>query len=83
MLPFSTLLANCCVICSNSMLDANMTPPQNSNFNVFKVHYLPTKVNFTQFNVNYNSIKVSNVTGNDSGWNLDYLQLAGDLRKTP
>ena len=43
MLSFNTLLANCCVRCSNSMLDAN-------------------------------------VTGNDSGWNLDYLQLAGNLQ---
>jgi len=37
MLSFNTMLANCCVLCSNSMLDANMPSPQNSIFNVFKV----------------------------------------------
>ena len=75
MLSLNTLLANCGVLCSNSMLDANMT--LLTELKLQRLQSSLTKVNFTQFS----SIQVLDVTGNDSGWNLDYLQLAGDCGK--
>ena len=58
MLLFNILLANCCVLCSNSnsMLDANTTSLQNSNFNVCLQSSL-TKVDFTQFNLSSTQFK--------------------------